>query len=346
MQRDVFGREGDFTTAPEISQMFGELIGIWFVSMWLSMGSPSAVRLVEMGPGRGTLMSDLLRAARSFPSFLSAVQAGGVHLVEVSPALRDIQRKKLGATPQPKDGNTHFFETKQDAEGDSEWKVSCGDTGIDLTAQWHEGLDQVPSDMPLLMVGQEILDAFPIHQFEYVSTTDNSKGSWRERMVDLNSALPPHMLTSGIDVGIDGGSSGSSGTSGTSVDGSSGGSTPAVAGDTNKEQKEDQDQEHYLRFVLSQGPTPASMAFAGTGTDGSSAIRSRWARQSLPGAGGGGGGVVAAGADGVEVGERIEVCPQALALAEELTDRLKEHGGAALLIDYGYGHGGDGRYGG
>ena len=73
MTRDPFGAAGDFTTAPEISQMFGELIGLWAAEVWSSMGSPNPVRLVELGPGRGTLMSDALRAARIVPAFRNAL---------------------------------------------------------------------------------------------------------------------------------------------------------------------------------------------------------------------------------------------------------------------------------
>ncbi|HSV28854.1 MAG TPA: SAM-dependent methyltransferase, partial [Candidatus Omnitrophota bacterium] len=83
--RDPFGEAGDFTTAPEISQMFGELIGLWCVAVWRMMGTPAALRLVELGPGRGTLMADLLRAASADRAFIAAAS---VHLVETSPALR------------------------------------------------------------------------------------------------------------------------------------------------------------------------------------------------------------------------------------------------------------------
>ncbi|MGL4445536.1 MAG: SAM-dependent methyltransferase, partial [Alsobacter sp.] len=85
MTRDPFGAGGDFVTAPEVSQMFGELVGLWCVDTWQRMGAPAPFRLVELGPGRGTLMADALRAARLVPAFLDAAQ---VHLVETSPVLR------------------------------------------------------------------------------------------------------------------------------------------------------------------------------------------------------------------------------------------------------------------
>src|SRR5260221_7744365 len=83
--RDPLGRRGDFTTAPEISQVFGELIGLWCVDLWDRAGRPAPFILAELGPGRGTLMADALRAARVMPEFLAALR---LHLVETSPVLR------------------------------------------------------------------------------------------------------------------------------------------------------------------------------------------------------------------------------------------------------------------
>src|SRR5438067_12587228 len=82
MTRDPLGLRGDFITAPEVSQMFGELIGAWAATVWRQMGSPSHVQLIELGPGRGTLMADALRAAGALPEFRAAAS---VHLVEISP---------------------------------------------------------------------------------------------------------------------------------------------------------------------------------------------------------------------------------------------------------------------
>lgn len=124
-KRDPLGAAGDFITAPEISQMFGELIGLALAVVWREMGMPPLVRLVELGPGRGTLMADLLRAARLVPPFAAALD---VHLVETSPVLRDAQRRAVGQ------------------------------------ATWHDGLDSIP-DGPMLLVANEFIDALPIHQY-------------------------------------------------------------------------------------------------------------------------------------------------------------------------------------
>ncbi|MEW5301666.1 MAG: hypothetical protein WDW36_004512 [Sanguina aurantia] len=95
MSRDVFGTAGDFTTSPEISQLFGEMLGIWCVHTWMSMGKPAKMSLVELGPGRGTLMADLLRGASSFRPFTASLH---IHLVEVSPAMRKLQWEALRCT--------------------------------------------------------------------------------------------------------------------------------------------------------------------------------------------------------------------------------------------------------
>jgi SAM-dependent MidA family methyltransferase len=126
--RDPFGRDGDFTTAPEISQMFGELVGLWAASVWRQMGSPNNVRLVELGPGRGTMMLDMLRAAQVVPAFRAAVV---VHLVEISALLERQQRQTLG--------------------------------GLDVPMLWHRSLDDVP-DGPLIVIANEFFDALPVYQ--------------------------------------------------------------------------------------------------------------------------------------------------------------------------------------
>ncbi len=128
MTRDPIGARGDFITAPEISQMFGELLGLWAAAVWHRMGGPENIRLVELGPGRGTLMADALRAAHVLPAFRKALT---VHLVESSPVLRKGQEEKL--------------------------------KGVDVPIQWHDSLTDVPSG-PLVIVANEFFDALPVHQ--------------------------------------------------------------------------------------------------------------------------------------------------------------------------------------
>jgi NADH dehydrogenase [ubiquinone] 1 alpha subcomplex assembly factor 7 len=128
MTRDPFGEAGDFVTAPEISQMFGELIGIWCATQWQAMGSPPDFNLIELGPGRGSLMVDALRAGKVMPGF---VPAAHVHLVETSPVLRQMQKEKLGTL-----------------------------------VQWHDALGAVPRG-PAIIIANEFFDAIPIRQFEW-----------------------------------------------------------------------------------------------------------------------------------------------------------------------------------
>ncbi len=126
--RNPLGGAGDFITAPEISQMFGELIGLWCVDAWERAGAPDPLLLVELGPGRGTLLADALRAARVRPAFRSAMR---LHLVEISRPLRAIQEQKLGT----------------------------------FRLLWHDDLTTLPEG-PALFIANEFLDALPIHQFQ------------------------------------------------------------------------------------------------------------------------------------------------------------------------------------
>ncbi|WP_431301012.1 class I SAM-dependent methyltransferase [Tabrizicola sp. BL-A-41-H6] len=126
--RDPFGAAGDFTTAPEISQMFGEVLGLCLAQCWLDQGSPAPFALAELGPGRGTLMADILRATRNVPGFHGAAQ---VVLVETSPTLRAAQAQRLaGCTPV-----------------------------------WVDTVDDLPN-LPLFLIANEFFDALPIDQFQ------------------------------------------------------------------------------------------------------------------------------------------------------------------------------------
>ncbi len=125
---EPIGAAGDFITAPEVSQMFGELIGLWCAVTWHQMGAPERIHLVELGPGRGTLMQDALRAVRAEPEFCSAFS---LHLVETGDRLRDVQCQRLAGAP----------------------------------AAWHLSLESVPPG-PLLLIANEFFDALPVHQYE------------------------------------------------------------------------------------------------------------------------------------------------------------------------------------
>lgn len=124
---DPLGAAGDFVTAPEISQLFGELVGAALAQHWIEMGRPALAYLVEAGPGRGTAMTDALRATRTLPEFHAAAR---VHLIETSPALRALQAERLAG----------------------------------LSPTWHAALTTLPHDAPLLLLANELVDALPVRQ--------------------------------------------------------------------------------------------------------------------------------------------------------------------------------------
>lgn len=166
MKGDPFGATGDFITAPEISQVFGELIGLWSAMTWQQIGAPARIILIECGPGRGTLMSDLLRTAKTVPPFHDALE---IHLVETSPTMRERQRATLtGHTPQ-----------------------------------WHDNLETVPTG-PAILIANEFLDALPIRQLvrtengwaeRRVGLSDNRLVfETGEKVSDTVLPMPPHEI--------------------------------------------------------------------------------------------------------------------------------------------------------
>jgi len=126
-RREAIGRTGDFITAPQVSQMFGEMIGVWCLAAWSALGRPKRLVLAEAGPGNGTLMADLLRATKRFPEFAAALD---IRLIETSEAMIARQREALPG----------------------------------VAARWHMRLDELPEG-PLLLVANEFLDALPVRQF-------------------------------------------------------------------------------------------------------------------------------------------------------------------------------------
>lgn len=131
MKNTPIGREGAFTTSPEISQLFGEMIGLWVIQQWQDLGSPPNFFLLELGPGRGTLMQDLLRVLKGNPSLFQAIR---VHLVEISARLEEIQKEYLSEAP----------------------------------ITWHHTVEQALGDCqhtPTIIIANEFFDALPIRQF-------------------------------------------------------------------------------------------------------------------------------------------------------------------------------------
>ncbi|MGX5826981.1 class I SAM-dependent methyltransferase [Mesorhizobium sp. 43Arga] len=133
--REPFGAAGDFVTAPEISQMFGELVAVWLYQAWAAIGRPMPVTIAEIGPGRGTLMKDMLRTLSRLDPALA--NGAAFAMIETSPRLAEIQKQALGATP--------------------------------FAIGWHSTIETLP-DQPLLIVGNELFDAVPIRQFVRAGT--------------------------------------------------------------------------------------------------------------------------------------------------------------------------------
>jgi NADH dehydrogenase [ubiquinone] 1 alpha subcomplex assembly factor 7 len=155
-KRDPIGGGGDFVTAPEISQVFGELTGLWAGETWRLMGEPDAIELVELGPGRGTLMADALRALRVLPGFLKCVR---VHFIETSEPMRNAQKTALAGAVCP--------------------------------VFWHSAMEEVPEG-PAIVIANEFFDCLPVRQFIY----DGTAQLWRERMVALKDGSFEFALSS------------------------------------------------------------------------------------------------------------------------------------------------------
>ncbi len=144
--REPFGRDGDFVTAPEISQMFGELLAVWLLAAWAALGRPLPVVIAEIGAGRGTLMKDVLRTfARLDPALADGASFA---IIETSPRLARLQKETLAPAA--------------------------------ARIAWHEEIDTLPQRVPLLIVGNELFDALPVRQFVRVGN------EWRERQVGID----------------------------------------------------------------------------------------------------------------------------------------------------------------
>ncbi|TFK46075.1 DUF185-domain-containing protein [Heliocybe sulcata] len=151
----IFGTQGDFVTSPEISQVFGELLGVWLLSQWMQAGQDQRIRLVELGPGRGTLMEDILRTFSRFSSCAQSIQS--VHLIETSKPLCSLQENRL--------------------------KPVAERLGADI--HWHEGLDLMPAqnDAFTMVVAHEFFDALPFHVLQ------NTADGWKEVLI---ASSPDH----------------------------------------------------------------------------------------------------------------------------------------------------------
>ncbi|XP_059610806.1 protein arginine methyltransferase NDUFAF7 homolog, mitochondrial [Phlebotomus argentipes] len=163
MTKDVFGREGDFITSPEVGQIFGELVAVWIYTEWQKTGSPKPFQLVELGPGRGTLMQDVLRVLTQMNLSSSDLS---VHLVEISPYMCQAQANRLCVS--------------HDEVTDPESKYHyAGEMVSGVKVFWYRSIEDVPRNFSIIFA-HEFFDALPVHKLE---RKDNI---WREVLVDVN----------------------------------------------------------------------------------------------------------------------------------------------------------------
>ncbi|KAJ8964974.1 hypothetical protein NQ314_004491 [Rhamnusium bicolor] len=161
MHRDMFGESGDFVTSPEITQMFGEMLAVWFLNEWQKMGSPKPLQIVELGPGRGTLSNDILKVFNHF----NALHSASLHLVEVSPVLSDLQAKLLCPQTNLCDDTSAVYRKGISRHGNPVY--------------WYKQLSDVPYKFTLI-IAHEFFDALPIHKFH------KTYNGYREVLIDID----------------------------------------------------------------------------------------------------------------------------------------------------------------
>ncbi|CAL9691898.1 unnamed protein product [Knipowitschia caucasica] len=165
VRKNMLGADGDFITSPEISQMFGELVGVWVVSEWIASGRPEQLQIVEMGPGKGSLIQDVLRVLGQLSSVLHGASVS-VHLVEVSPVLSALQAQLLT-------GSESHVTTEEGPV------YRRGNTPVGLPVSWYRQVQDVPKGFSVF-VAQEFFDALPVHKFQKTSR------GWREVLIDID----------------------------------------------------------------------------------------------------------------------------------------------------------------
>lgn len=165
MSRDVFGQHGDFITSPEISQIFGELIAAWCLTEYQKIGSPKPLQFIELGPGRGTLIHDVLRVCSRLK--LVPTDALSIHFVELSPYLSKMQSQKLcyKSTEFDQQKNLPFYR--------------IGETVTGIKCYWYQRIEDVPKEFSIILA-HEFFDALPIHKLQ------KDGDIWKEVLVDID----------------------------------------------------------------------------------------------------------------------------------------------------------------
>jgi NADH dehydrogenase [ubiquinone] 1 alpha subcomplex assembly factor 7 len=328
----IIGSGGDFITAPEVSQLFGESILVWLITQYQTLGKPSKIQLIEIGPGKGTLICDIIRSAIStFDDFASALTSTdtnksrvdvGVHLIEVTNGMRARQKESLQILANEKavTEKKYAFHFLSD---DSDEVVVSSDESNDSSAssnndskhqntiafQWHDVLSSVPthdtngSPIPTFIICQELVDALPIHSFQKIEG-----GAWRERLIDCAIRDDSEAKEAANDVRK------------IARRYANAEENPATQNTSTAPSSVPGEKTPRLRFVLPPDTTPALRTLLRVNGSGYP-LQDNHASQSL---------------DSLPVGSIIEACPEGLILVQDIADRIEKcQGGAALIIDYG-----------
>jgi len=167
-EKDIFGEKGDFITNPEISQIYSELIGIWTITQWKNLGEPKKFRIIELGPGKGTLMKDLIKTSSKYDNFKNSIES--IHLIDASPNLMKQQIKNICDIDVKSNLDTNTNE------------IFKSTTKSGTKISWHGSLEDVPNDIPTIIIAHEFFDALPVYQFEY------TKRGWSEVLIDFDDS--------------------------------------------------------------------------------------------------------------------------------------------------------------
>ena len=346
----VIGASGDFITAPEVSELFGESLLVWLITQYQTLGNPSKIQLIEIGPGKGTLICDIMRSAlTTFPDFASALTSSneaasgggkvrkkkvavGVHLVEVTDGMRGRQKESLQKLEAEKTVVEKGFSFRFDDSGSNEVETDVQSSSEDekellnvkkteqnntISVNWHDVLSSVPTHdaatgepIPTFIICQELLDALPIHSFQKVEG-----GQWRERLVDVAVRDKEEESKEVTKIKA---AAGRKKYSDAESDITTGPSSTTSA--TSQEKGAKAKKLPRLRFVLPPDTTPALRTLLRVNGSGSP-LEDNPTAQAL---------------NALPTGSVVEACPEGLLLAQDLADRIEKcNGGAALLIDYG-----------
>ena len=347
----VIGASGDFITAPEVSELFGASLLVWLMTQYQALGNPSKIQLIEIGPGKGTLICDIMRSAlTTFPDFASALTtsnkndtgdgvekettkkvAVGVHLVEVMDGMRARQKESLQKLEKEeviteKGYSFRFADSGSSEDKNEDVQLSAVDHEADISngkkkdekntisVNWHDVLSSVPTHDPET---GEAIPTFIICQ-ELVdalpihSFQKIEADQWRERLVDVAIRDKEEEAKEATNIKLAAGRKNYSDAESTSADNTTeSSSTPSKPKDSKLPR---------LRFVLPPDTTPALRTLLRVNGSGIPLDDNPTAKalNDLP------------------TGSVVEACPEGLLLAQDIADRIQKcNGGAALLIDYG-----------